>query len=273
MRPPFPYYGGKMRIAAQIANMLPPYRHYVEPFAGSLSVLLAKSATAFETVNDAHSELMTFWRVLRDRPNELARACALTPHKRAEFASAADLAQDDELEVARRVWIRLSQSRSATLRRTGWRYYINPAGSSSSMPGYLAGYVQRLASVAERLHSVSLECRDALEVITSFGRSSEVCLYVDPPYLGSVRTGSSYVHEMRSDAEHELLLEHLLRCRSGVVLSGYASAMYGTALAGWSRVEIPVFNGNSVDGARTEIIWTNREIRQPATLHFEVQTS
>ncbi|MGW0052077.1 DNA adenine methylase [Nocardia nova] len=268
MRPPFPYYGGKMTAAAAIVDLLPPHRHYVEPFAGSLAVLLAKPAAPFETVNDLHAELMTFWRVLRESPAELARACALTPHARAEFDAAAAIGAGDDLEIARRVWVRLSQGRSATLRRTGWRYYINPAGSSSSMPDYLDGYVQRFAAVAERLHAVSLECRPAAEVIAAYGECPEVCLYVDPPYLGSVRSGVNYAHEMRSDADHEQLLESLLRARAAVVLSGYASDLYDTALTGWTRIAIPAFTGNGTTGARTEVVWCNRDTGHPM-LDFE----
>ncbi|WP_159848476.1 DNA adenine methylase [Nocardia sp. CY41] len=270
MRPPFPYFGGKMTVAAKIADLLPPHQHYVEPFAGSLSVLLAKPVTRFETVNDLHQELMTFWKVLRDRPAELARICALTPHSRAEYVAASDLDNGDDLEVARRVWVRLSQSRSGLLgKRTGWRFYIDPAGSSSSMPNYLSGYVRRFAAVADRLHDVSLECRPALEVIDAYGRSPDVCLYADPPYLGSTRNGTNYAHEMFSDAEHSALLERLLRCRASVVLSGYASELYDTALTGWARVEISSFNGNAASGTRTEVVWSNREISQP-TLDLEL---
>ena len=42
MKPPFPYYGGKTRVAEEIASILPAHRHYVEPFFGAGSVLLAK---------------------------------------------------------------------------------------------------------------------------------------------------------------------------------------------------------------------------------------
>ncbi|MFE2999891.1 DNA adenine methylase [Nocardia sp. NPDC059246] len=99
MKPPMAYYGGKTTIAAKVAEMLPEHRHYVEPFAGSLAVLLAKPATRMETVNDIDGDLMTFWRVLRDRPADLARVCALTPHSRAEKeASHGDLSGLDELE-------------------------------------------------------------------------------------------------------------------------------------------------------------------------------
>jgi DNA adenine methylase len=89
--PPFAYYGGKTTLATTIADLLPAHDHYVEPFAGSLAVLLAKPATKWETVNDLDGDLVTFWRVLRDRPEDLARAAMLTPHARAEIETAKDL--------------------------------------------------------------------------------------------------------------------------------------------------------------------------------------
>ena len=51
MKPPFPYYGGKTRVAEEIASILPAHRHYVEPFFGAGSVLLAKPPIVMETVN------------------------------------------------------------------------------------------------------------------------------------------------------------------------------------------------------------------------------
>lgn len=157
IKPPFTYYGGKSSIAEQIVGFFPPHVHYIEPFAGSLSVLLAKRPARMETVNDLDGDLQTFWRVLRNRTAELERVCALTPHSRAEYAQCRDAEPvADELETARRVWLLLTQGRGGTLRdaKTGWRHFVNPRGSSIGMPGYLDGYLSRMGPAAERLHSV-----------------------------------------------------------------------------------------------------------------------
>lgn len=259
IRPPVLYYGAKTTVANRIVELLPLHGHYVEPYAGSLSVLLAKAPSVHETVNDLDGDLMTFWKVLRDNPEEFERACALTPHSRAEYAAAADLDGCTDLERARRVWVRLTQGRAGTLRATGWRHYCDPGVVSTSMPGYLSGYRMRMQAAAARLARVSLECQPALEIITKYGAHQDVCLYVDPPYLGSVRSGATYVHEMRSADEHRALLEALAGCQASVVLSGYASELYDDALPDWSRYEIRSTTGNGGSSRdRVEVVWVNR---------------
>jgi DNA adenine methylase len=259
--PPFAYFGGKTRLARQIVDLLPPHEHYVEPYAGSLAVLLAKPRSRMETVNDLDRDLMTFWRVLRQQPDELAMACALTPHARAEHleAYALDEAPTD-LERARRVWVLLSQGRSGQMRPTGWRHYVDPAGSVMSMPGYLEAYVARMAPGAERLVGVSLEAQPALDIIERYGRSPNVLLYIDPPYLGSTRVSGGYRHEMTSEADHRELAAALADCRASVVLSGYDSPLYLELYADWhtTRIETTTGQGGTRE-ERTEVIWCNRE--------------
>jgi DNA adenine methylase len=270
MKPPFAYYGGKVQLADRIAQLLPPHRHYVEAFAGSLAVLLAKQPSKLETVNDLDQDLMTFWRVLRDRPEDLAAAATLTPHSRAEHVAARDLDVPDDLERARRVWVLLSQGRTGTLRTTGWRFYADPAGTSTPMPGYLHGYVERMPRAAWRMRQVSLECRPALEVIADYGQHPEVCIYADPPYLGSTRA-VGYRHELGTDAQHRELAEVLRACKASVVLSGYASPLYEDLYAGWDSVTFDTFTGQgtSGDGRRTEVLWSNRSLSVTPSLFEE----
>lgn len=260
MKSPVPYFGAKGRIAPWIASLLPDHEHYVEPYCGGLSVLLAKQPSRMETVNDLDGELMTFWRVLRERPDELLRACMLTPHGRAELAATWDPTNDD-LELSRRIWSRLAQGRSGTLRNTGWRHYIDPAGSATSMPGYMAGYVDRLAAAAERLREVSLESLPAVELIARYGKARDVLLYVDPPYLGTTRPWSNYRVEMKTEEQHRELAAALAGCKATVVLSGYHSPLYDELYEGWHRYEQASMTGNAKAAKdRTEVLWANRPL-------------
>ncbi|WP_033307373.1 DNA adenine methylase [Streptomyces iakyrus] len=263
VRPPVPYFGSKQRLARRIAALLPKHRHYVEPYAGGLSVLLAKDPAPLETVSDKDGELITFWRILRDQPAEFARVCALTPHSRVEHALSYEPA-DTDLETARRVWVRLTQGRSGRMDRTGWRHCKADIGTN--MPAYLDGYRLRLHPAAERLMGVHLESRPALELIEAFGGREDALLYVDPPYLGSTRGATGYRHEMRTEGEHRELAAALASCKAAVVLSGYHSPLYDELYAGWHRSELIASAGNAradQSRARTEVLWSNRPLPTP----------
>jgi DNA adenine methylase len=137
------------------------------------------------------------------------------------------------------------------------------------MPGYLDGYVDRMAAAAARLHNVSLESRPALQLIDDYGRSPSVLIYADPPYLGSTHKSGRYKHEMLTAAEHEELAAALHRARAAVVLSGYASPLYDRLYADWDRVDIPTTTGQGgTRQDRTEMLWSNRPIADPCL--FEV---
>lgn len=273
VKPPFPYFGGKITKGPAIAALLPPHRHYVEPFCGSLAVLLAKTPSKMETVNDLDGALMTFWRVLRDQPADFARACALTPHSRAELHASYNLDDCADVEVARRVWVQLTQGRASQRRSTGWRYYIDPAGSGSSMPDYLLGYVKRLAPAAERLAAVSLECRPALDLVAKYGSQSDVLLYCDPPYLGDTRPASmgGYTHEMPSESDHRQLADALRAANATVVLSGYPSDLYDDLYGDWYGRLMPSATGQGGTWqTRTEALWSNRPFDPGYAIAFDL---
>lgn len=260
-RPPFPYYGGKQLLADRIVSLLPEHDCYVEPYAGSLSVLLAKPRVKLETVNDIDGGLVNFWRVLRERTDDLEAYCGLTPHARAEHQeamAAMNAPADDPLERARQTWVLLTQARSGKQGKTGWRYFSNPRGTSYSMPQYLDAYVRRFGPAVARLHGVSLECRPALDVIGNYGQHANALLYVDPPYVLSTRKGTGYRHEM-TDADHRELADALRKAKATVVLSGYASPLYDLELyPDWYRTEMAAGTGNGGEWRdRTEVLWSN----------------
>lgn len=74
LRAPFPWFGGKSRAAGLIWSRLGDVQNYVEPFAGSLAVLLGRPTDpGTETVNDIDCYLANFWRALSKDPDDVAR--------------------------------------------------------------------------------------------------------------------------------------------------------------------------------------------------------
>lgn len=73
LRAPFPYFGGKSRIASTVWERFGKPANYVEPFFGSGAVLLACPWPGHtETVNDADGLLCNFWRALQADPDAVA---------------------------------------------------------------------------------------------------------------------------------------------------------------------------------------------------------
>ena len=70
---PFPYFGGKSAVAELVWSRLGDVPNYVEPFAGSLAVLLDRPhEPRIETVNDANGFISNFWRAISYSPEETA---------------------------------------------------------------------------------------------------------------------------------------------------------------------------------------------------------
>jgi len=75
MKAPFPWFGGKSRAAGILWPAFGDVANYVEPFAGSLAVLLARPhAPRIETVNDLDAFVANFWRAVQHDPEAVARA-------------------------------------------------------------------------------------------------------------------------------------------------------------------------------------------------------
>lgn len=73
LRAPFPWFGGKSRVSDVVWEAFGDVANYVEPFAGSLAVLLARPhEPKIETVNDADCYLANFWRAVTLAPDDVA---------------------------------------------------------------------------------------------------------------------------------------------------------------------------------------------------------
>lgn len=249
------YHGGKVRLAERIVGLFPPHETYVEPFGGGAAVLLAKPRAKLEVYNDLDEDMLALFRVLRERPDDLAGAIALTPFAREEHQKAYEETTDD-LERARRVLIRshFGHGSSGIHRATGFRAAGLRAGSLP-VHGWMT-MPETIRVAAERMRGVVIERRPAVQVMQAHDGAKTVH-YVDPPYLPETRDkGRDYRHEM-TVSDHEEMLRVVRDMRGSVVLSGYASALYDEALHDWRRIEIKTRADRAAE--RTEVLWCNFE--------------
>ncbi|WP_439630879.1 DNA adenine methylase [Gemmata sp.] len=260
--PPLKWHGGKFYLAPHIVNLMPSHKHYVEPYAGGLSVLLSKNPEGIsEVVNDLNEDLTNFWKVLQseDTFGRFQRALQAVPFSEAEWDNAAEISVGEPIERAIRFFIRCRQSlagrmdRFAPLSKTRTRRDMNEQASA------WVTAVDGLPTVYARLRRVAILNRDALSVIKEQD-SPGTLFYLDPPYLSETRTSEAvYAHEM-TVAQHEQLLNSVLSCHGKVMLSGYHSELYDRKLRRWKRHEFEIKNQAAQARKKrvmTEVLWCN----------------
>lgn len=260
---PLKWHGGKYYLAPTFVDLMPPHLHYVEPFCGGCSVLLAHPGEGrSELVNDLDWNLTEFWRVLQD-PTLFAvmqRHLEAMPLSRVEWdESAGRLDADDPVVRAVAFFVRCRQSLAGRRKsftppsRTRLRRKMN--GNVSEWLGAVDG----LADVHARLRRVMVENMDAGDLMRREDTPGTL-FYCDPPYLPETRTSpDAYAHEMTTD-EHDVFLVAAKACKGKVMISGYPSDLYELHLAGWTRRVFDLPN-NAAGGARKrrmkEILWCN----------------
>lgn len=71
---PFPWFGGKRKVAAEVWSRFGAVDNYVEPFFGSGAVLLGRPSpfSGNETINDLDGYVANFWRAIQHDPEAVA---------------------------------------------------------------------------------------------------------------------------------------------------------------------------------------------------------
>lgn len=270
----FGWYGGKFSHLEWLLPLLPEATHYCEPFGGSAAVLINRNPAPVETYNDIDSELVNFFRVLRDERDALIEAIGLTPFSREELRIATSEQEENlsDLERARRFFVRARQVRTGlaqTASEGRWAHCLltSRAGMGGAVSRWL-GSVEGLSEIVQRLLRVQIENAPALEVIARYD-SPETLFYCDPPYLHGTRGDvKAYGFEM-TDEEHRDLANMLRGARGKVAISGYASDLYDELYDGWTRIEAPSRMIHSSKGERAEMLWVNYEL--PGSAQKEAQ--
>lgn len=247
------YPGAKNRIAPWICEYIPEHKVYLEPYVGSLAVFFEKTPVRIETLNDLDGNVVNYFKIIRERPEELATALDLTPYSRDEYYKACEfIPEDSDLERARKFAVRCWQGFGCSnLYRNGFR--SSQQSNSPHTTKEWRNLPERLIAASERLKNAQIENLPAIELINRYD-TADVFMYVDPPYLHGTRKNYLYRHEMK-DSEHVELLKVLSRHPGKVLLSGYDNDLYNKMLPGWQKVSKKT--QAEAGTARTETLWMN----------------
>lgn len=262
MRAIFRYPGSKWSIANWIIDHFPEgYEKmlYLEPFVGSGAVFFNKKPGTVETINDLDSDIVNLFRVLREQPDNLKKALELTPYSREEYDLSFEPC-DEPVEKARRYMVKTTQAIGAKLvgsSKYGWRNHKQmKIGGTVCKWGGITNTIDTATSRlrGDTTHLVQIENMDALRLIERYN-NPDVLMYLDPPYLRTVRrSGALYNHEMDAAGQVELL-KIITKSRAKIIISGYESDLYNSALVGWHK-DSTMSQTTSTEMA-TETIWMN----------------
>lgn len=294
LKAPFPWFGGKRRVSDLVWKELGDCDNYIEPFAGSLAVLLGRPSThqrSAETVNDADNYLCNFWRAIAADPESVAHYCdwpvnecdLLARHlwlveqgrKRIQGLEA-DPEFYDAKVAGWWVWGINSWIGSGWCQGNGpwqvvdgevvntggkggqWRQlpHLGDAGQGVNRqlphlgnrePGPdlpqtwqgetpISEYFQQLA---ERLRKVRVCCGDWKRICTTGAMSygASVGVFLDPPYLGDVRSKDLYRvddHSISHDVRR-WCLENGDNKRLRIILAGYSDEHDAEIPDSWRR--------------------------------------
>lgn len=208
MKAPFPWFGGKSRCAAQVWRAFGDVGNYIEPFAGSLAVLLARPTPPdVETVNDYDCYLANFWRAVQRCPDDVSRWTDLPVSEIDLHARHSWLLSRDDFRQQMRSDPDFCDPKIAGWWVWGLCAWIGDGWCSSearqipnlsnigcgvhSRTVRSAGIGTVMAALSERLRSTRIACGDWARVLTKSvifepvknrSRKGETGIFLDPPY-------------------------------------------------------------------------------------------
>lgn len=279
----FPYFGGKAKVAPLVWEHLGDPECYIEPFAGSLAVLLARPTPArVEIAVDLDGLLLNFWRSIQ------TQWPAMETHLTGSVSEIDIYAKHEALLEARDVVtdkLRADPEWCNPLLAAWWwegisswlgsgfghRHAKQRPHIDRSLKGVWATRMtdDKIKAVAERLANVVLLAGDWTDgwkractpaILNRFDKSTSV--FLDPPYAGDRQQGL-YAEDASLNAQITAwALE--LPAHVRVVIAGYGDEYPELTRRGWLLVPWKAPNGYAQkDNSRRkgEVLYVRRPRR------------
>lgn len=192
MKAPFPYIGGKSKLAPTIIQLIPEHTTYCEVFAGAAWVFFGKEPSKFEVINDRDGELISFYRVVQNHPEEFLkqfRFCLTSREVFNDWKTQMDAGGLTDIQKAARYFYLQRLCFGGRVRNRSFGVSLDKSPRIN-----LARLEEQLSEVHFRLSHVTIENLDWRDFITRYDRP-ETFFYLDPPYSGS----PMYRHNLSMD--------------------------------------------------------------------------
>lgn len=264
LRPAFKCHGGKAYLKSWIIENFPKNAEemvYVEPYSGAASVLFNKPPGPEEVLNDLHPGIIEIFKAIRDQPTEFLKKLKRLSYTEKTFDKALKRAEEPfpvKLDLAVNEYVLRRMSRGGMKNAFAWSDRLR-----GGQPGDVNAWetaLEQIPALSERLQTVYIFNKPAIEVIRAFNKSNTL-LYVDPPYLHSTRAAKKVYEKFEmSEDDHRRLLDALCCFRGKVIVSGYDSELYNEFFANWTKVTRDIVNHSSQSKTKeykTEILWKN----------------
>lgn len=250
-RPLLNYFGGKWMLAPWIIESMPEHKIYIEPFGGSLSVLLRKPRAKREIVNDIDSELVNLYLAARDHGENLKRLLELTPHSRDEYKKSM-IKTDEPIEQARRTIVRcyFGIGDSFLHKHNAFR---NSKTSNTCVAKSWKSYHEAFLGIKERLSGVTIENLSYEKLFEKYD-SKDALWYLDPPYAPTTRSKKHSYREDWTNFHYVKFIGEIQKLKGSVILSGYDFDLM-SELSHW---EIKKKQSKTQSGFKEETLWIKK---------------
>lgn len=245
---PFRWVGGKSRLRKHILPLITPHSCYVEPFAGAAWVLFGKQPSPVEVINDIDQDLITFFRVVKQKPKALIDSFRWSLVSRAEFQRLAtqNPYKLTDVQRAHRFYYLIMAGWGGELRYPRFQTSISDGGHGNRLAGALQSLDERLSPIHKRLRTVLIENLTWQECIDRYD-SDRTFMYIDPPYPGN---GVNYVHNMRDWESHQQLANRLAGTKCKWIVSSYDTAEIRALFAGHTILRVQAASGMDSDSTQ-----------------------
>ena len=235
--------GGKFFLTGWLSEMIPNHVLYCDPFCGAGHLLIYKSPSPVEIINDIDGHLIAFFRVIQhpEKRQMLIEKLNYMPYSRGLRNEIRSRWKDgnipvDEIERATQ-WFYLNRTCFSCDQERGGFAVPSITGRNPAQSYYTA--IDSLEHITRCLRGVTIECLDYANCIQRYD-SEDTLFYVDPPYLDTEHYyGDSFSHE-----DHHKLAELLHDIKGHVMITHYQNGLYDELYREWNKYTFESFKGS-----------------------------